>query len=145
MIISTMVDVYAVYYPIILSFVWASGAFLSRWKERDKKAIDETKEFFEEKLNNSSLVVIIENSYFENNLKLLENKKVISFFSHHCLTIGYSNIAVPVASFYEKTGTYINCDGIKQKVVSKMNKNEPIKTITTIIEDLKSMIEKGTL
>ncbi len=27
MIISTMVDVYAVYYPIILSFVWASGAF----------------------------------------------------------------------------------------------------------------------
>ncbi|MFX4236702.1 2Fe-2S iron-sulfur cluster-binding protein [Aliarcobacter butzleri] len=107
--------------------------------------IDETKEFFEEKLNNSSLVVIIENSYFENNLKLLENKKVISFFSHHCLTIGYSNIAVPVASFYEKTGTYINCDGIKQKVVSKMNKNEPIKTITTIIEDLKSMIEKGTL
>ncbi len=45
MIISTMVDVYAVYYPIILSFVWASGAFLSRWKERDKKAIDEAKEF----------------------------------------------------------------------------------------------------
>ncbi|KLK96664.1 glycosyltransferase family 2 protein [Lactococcus lactis subsp. lactis] len=45
MIISTMVDVYAVYYPIILSFVWASGAFLSRWKERDKKAIDEVKEF----------------------------------------------------------------------------------------------------
>ena len=39
-----MVDVYAVYYPIILSFVWASGAFLSRWKERDKKAIDEVKE-----------------------------------------------------------------------------------------------------
>ena len=45
MIISTMVDVYVVYYPIILSFIWASGAFLSRWKERDKKAIDETKEF----------------------------------------------------------------------------------------------------
>ena len=45
MLISTMVDVYVVYYPIILSFIWASGAFLSRWKERDKKAIDETKEF----------------------------------------------------------------------------------------------------
>ncbi len=107
--------------------------------------IDESKEYFEQNLNSSTLVIIIENSYFENNLKLLENKKVISFFSHHCLTIGSSNIAVPVASFYEKTGTYINCDGIKQKVVSQMNKNNPINTITTILEDLKSMIEKGTL
>jgi len=26
-----------------------------------------------------------------------------------------------------------------------MNKNNPMKTITTIIENLKSMIEKGTL
>ena len=107
--------------------------------------IDESKEYFEEKLNNSSLLIIIENNYFDNNIKLLENKKVISFFSHLCLTIGYSNIAIPVASFYEKSGTYVNCDGIKQKVISKMNKNNPMKTITTIIENLKSMIEKGTL
>ncbi|AXX94151.1 MULTISPECIES: 2Fe-2S iron-sulfur cluster-binding protein [Arcobacter] len=107
--------------------------------------IDETKEYFENSLNSASLVVIIENDFFENNTKLLENKKVISFFSHLCLTIGYSNIAVPVASFYEKSGTYINCDGIKQKVISKMNKNNPMQTITTIIENLKSMIEKGTL
>lgn len=76
---------------------------------------------------------------------MIENKKVISLFSHHCLTIGNSNIAVPVASFYEKSGTYINCDGIKQKVVSKIEKNNPMPTITTIIEDIKSMIEKGTI
>jgi NADH-quinone oxidoreductase subunit G len=107
--------------------------------------IDETKEFFEDKLSSSSLVIIIENSYFDDNIKLLENKKVISFFSHNCSTIYSSNIAIPVASFYEKTGTYINCDGIKQKVVSQMNKNNPQNTITTILEDLKSMIEKGAI
>ena len=107
--------------------------------------IDESKEYFDEKLNKASLVIIVENSYFENNANLLENKKVISLFSHHCMTIGYSNIAIPVASFYEKSGTYININGIKQKVISKMNKNNPMQSITTVIEDLKSMIEKGTV
>ncbi|MFV7789659.1 2Fe-2S iron-sulfur cluster-binding protein [Aliarcobacter lanthieri] len=107
--------------------------------------IDETKEFFKNSLNEAQTVIIVENSYFENNLNLLENKKVISLFSHHCLTIGVSNIALGVASFYEKSGSYINCDGIRQKVVSQMNRNNPMKTITTIIEDIKSMIEKGTL
>ena len=101
--------------------------------------------FFEEKLNAASLVIIVENNYFDNNSKLLENKKVISLFSHLNETIKYSNIAIPVASFYEESGTYIHTNGIKQKVVSKMNKNNPMQTITTIIEHLKSMIEKGTL
>jgi NADH-quinone oxidoreductase subunit G len=107
--------------------------------------IDETKEHFETSLNNSSLIVIVENSYFDTNEKLLENKKVISLFSHNCSTINHSNIAIPVASFYEKSGTYTNKDGIKQKVISKIAKNNPQETITTIIEHLKSMIEKGTL
>ena len=107
--------------------------------------IDETKEHFETSLNSSSLIVIVENSYFNDNLKLLENKKVISLFSHNCSTINHSNIAIPVASFYEKSGTYINKDNVKQKVISKINKNNPSETITSIIEHLKSMIEKGTL
>ncbi len=107
--------------------------------------IDETKEHFETSLNSSSLIIIVENSYFNDNLNLLENKKVISLFSHNCSTINHSNIAIPLASFYEKSGTYINKDGIKQKVISKMAKNNPQETITSIIEHLKSMIEKGTL
>ena len=94
---------------------------------------------------NSFLIVIVENSYFNTNEKLLENKKVISLFSHNCSTINHSNIAIPVASFYEKSGTYVNKDGIKQKVISKIDKNNPKETITSIIEHLKSMIEKGTL
>ena len=107
--------------------------------------IDESKEYFETSLNSANLVIIVENNYFDTNYKLLENKKVISLFSHNCETINHSNIAIPVASFYEKSGTYINIDGIKQKMISKMNKNNPKETITTIIEHLKSMIEKGTL
>lgn len=107
--------------------------------------IDESKEYFETSLNSANLVIIVENNYFDTNYKLLENKKVISLFSHNCETINHSNIAIPVASFYEKSGTYINVDGIKQKMISKMNKNNPKETITTIIEHLKSMIEKGTL
>lgn len=107
--------------------------------------IDESKDYFENNLNNANLVIIVENNYFDTNYKLLENKKVISLFSHNCETINHSNIAIPVASFYEKSGTYINVDGIKQKMISKMNKNNPKETITTIIEHLKSMIEKGTL
>lgn len=108
-------------------------------------AIDESKEYFEKALEEAKTVIVVENNYFEDNLNLLENKKVISLFSHHCLTIGASNIALGVASFLEKSGTYINCDGIKQKVISGMNKNKPMKTITTIIEDIRSMIEKGSL
>lgn len=45
----------------------------------------------------------------------------------------------------KKSGSYINCDGIRQKVVSKLDKNSPMLTITTIIENIKSMIEKGTI
>lgn len=107
--------------------------------------IDETEEFFNKSLKESSTVVIVDNNYFENRSELLNGKKVVSLFSHHCLTISYSNIAIPISSFYEKSGTYINCEGVKQKVVSQMNKNEPMETVTSIIEHLKEMISKGTL
>ena len=66
-------------------------------------------------------------------------------FSHNCLTLNHSNIAIPISSFYEKSGTYINEDGIKQRVISQMNKNNPMETITSIIEHLKDMISKGAL
>jgi len=107
--------------------------------------ISEDKKDFNEQLEKSELVIIIDNKYFEEKAELLKDKKVISMFSHNCLTISHSNIAIPIASFYEKSGTYMNISGIKQKVISKMNKNNPMETITTIIEHLKSMIEKGTL
>ncbi|MGB5793108.1 2Fe-2S iron-sulfur cluster-binding protein [Poseidonibacter sp.] len=108
--------------------------------------ISENEDDFNNWLTNSKLVIIIDNNYFEENIDLLKDKKVISMFSHiNSKTIENSNIAIPISSFYEKSGTYINTDSIKQKVVSKMKKNNPLGTITSIIENLKEMIEKGTL
>ena len=56
-----------------------------------------------------------------------------------------ADVALPIASFYEKSGTYINTDDIKQKVISKMKKDNAAETITSVIEHLKEMIGKGTL
>ena len=107
--------------------------------------ISEDEKEFKEALSSANLVVIVDSKYFENNADLLKDKKVISMFSHNCLTLNHSNIAIPISSFYEKSGTYINEDGIKQRVISQMNKNNPMETITSIIEHLKDMISKGAL
>ncbi len=107
--------------------------------------INDDEKYFNDNLNTSTLVIIVDNKYFDENSDLLKDKKVISLFSHNCKTIENSDIAIPISSFYEKSGTYININGTKQKVISKINKNNPMESITTIIEHLKSMIEKGTL
>jgi len=107
--------------------------------------INEDESYFKSSLDKASLVIVIDNNYFNSNLVLLEGKKVISMFSHNCATIEKSDVAMPIASFYEKSGTYINCDDIKQKVISKMKKDNAAETITSIIEHLKDMISKGTL
>jgi len=100
---------------------------------------------FKISLDKSSLVIIVDNNYFDSNLILLEGKKVISMFSHECQTIEKSDVSLPIASFYEKSGTYINADDIKQKVISKMKKDGQAETITSVIEHLKEMIIKGAL
>jgi len=100
---------------------------------------------FKALLNKSSLVVVLHNNYFDTNIALLEGKNVVSFFSHLCPTLDKSDVALPIASFYEKSGTYINADDIKQKVISKMKKDSQAETITSVIEHLKEMIIKGTL
>ncbi len=97
------------------------------------------------KIEKSKVVIILNNNYFDQNLKILENKIVVACFSHNCLSISKANIAIPIASFYEKSGTYINFEGKKQKVISKLKKDKPIQTISSIIEHIKSMIDKGSL
>ncbi|XOB61707.1 2Fe-2S iron-sulfur cluster-binding protein [Campylobacterota bacterium DY0563] len=112
------------------------------YKELD---IDESEENFNKLVKDSDTIVILGNTYFDKKLDLLSNKKVISFFSHKNETVSKSGIAIPVASFYEKSGTYINFEGIKQRVISKMKKDNPKETITSIIEYIKTMIDKGSL
>lgn len=107
--------------------------------------IPEDETTFKAALEKAKLVIVVDNNYFDNNLELLNEKKVISLFSHLNKTIEKSNVAMPIASFYEKSGTYTNTDGIKQKVISKMKKDDQAETITSIIEHLKDMIGKGTL
>jgi len=107
--------------------------------------IDEDENNFKKFVNEANTIVILGNTYFDKHLELLSNKNIISFFSHKVETISKSNIAICVASFYEKSGTYINFEGIKQKVVSKIRKNNPKETITSIIEHIKTMIDKGNL
>ncbi len=107
--------------------------------------ISEDEKEFKANLEKASLVVVLDTNYFDENINLLDNKKVVSCFSHNCLTIGKSNVAIPISSFYEKSGTYINCDNIKQKVISKMQKEKAATSITTLLEEMKSMVEKGNI
>jgi len=107
--------------------------------------ISEGENEFKKYLDEASLVVVFGNTYFDDKLELLEGKTVVSLFSHETNTISKSDIAIPVASFYEKSGTYINFEGIKQKVISKMNRDNPMETITSILENIQSMIGKGTI
>ncbi len=110
-----------------------------------KLRINEEENIFKGLLKESGTIVILGNNYFDKHLELLEDKKVISFFSHKSETILKSDVAIAVASFYEKSGTYINFEGIQQKVVSKIEKNRPMETITSIIEYIKTMVDKGNL
>ena len=112
------------------------------FKELD---ISEDEAEFKENLKKASLVVVLDNDFFNENLQMLDKKKVISCFSHLNKTVEVSGIAIPTASFYEKSGTYINCDGIKQKVISDMKKDNQAKSISQIVETIKSMIEKGNV
>ncbi len=107
--------------------------------------IDEDEASFKKYFDDASLVVVFDNNYFDTNLELLSGKKVISCFANNAKTIEKSDVAIPTASFYEKSGTYINIDGIKQKVVSGMKRDNQAKTISSIVETIKSMIEKGNI
>lgn len=107
--------------------------------------ISESKADFDKYLNEAALVVIFENNFFDDNLKLLDRKKLISCFSNACTTTEHSAVVIPLASFYEKCGTYINKDGIKQKVISGMNKNFPELNASDLIQTIQSMLEKGNI
>lgn len=123
-------------------------------KDNDKAAnraaflelgISQSQEDFKAHLKSSKLVVILENNYFDENLKELDQKKIISCFSNTCTTVEHSSVVIPMASFYEKNGTYINKDGIKQKVISGMNKDKYLMNASTLIENIQSMLEKGNI
>lgn len=102
--------------------------------------INEDENAFNESLKKASLVIILENSYFDDKTDLLKGKKVINCTSHQSPVNEFANAAIPVASFLEKSGTYINCDGIKQEVVSKINKDKPSVDLKAFLDAINSML-----
>ena len=99
-----------------------------------KLGISEDAKEFEKYLSESSVVMIIENNYFDSCMDMLNDKKVISLLSSQSNLMDASSVFVPIASFMEKSGTYVNCDGIEQKVISKMKKNIKPKVLRDIFE-----------
>ena len=110
-----------------------------------KLTIDESEQYFNENLEKSSLLVIIDNNYFNDNkhIELLKNKEIISMFSNTCKTTQISNLSLAIPSFFEKSGTYINCDGIQQKAISHIDKDLFIESLDSILIHIKSNIKKG--
>jgi NADH-quinone oxidoreductase subunit G len=102
--------------------------------------INESEEQFTAALNAASLVVVMENNYFEDKHSLLNGKKVINFTSHNSSINSFANIAVGIASFLEKSGTYVNCDGIKQEVISKINKENKAVDLKEFLDTINSML-----
>ncbi len=102
--------------------------------------ISEDEKAFNANFAQASLVIILENSYFDNNLALLNGKKVIHFTSHHSEINTLANIAIGISSFLEKNGTYINCDGIQQEVISKINKEQSAVDLKNFLDTINSML-----
>lgn len=101
-------------------------------KALEKLNIDCTQEHLMNSLDTRKVVIVCENSYFEENQELLENKKTIGLFSS-LQRLKY-DILEPIKSFYEKDGTYINCDGIEQSFTSNIDKNNPMQEIKEVLK-----------
>ncbi len=95
---------------------------------------------FNKYLNDAFLVVIFENNLFEEKHSLLNGKKVINFTSHNSSVNNFANVAIGISSFLEKSGTYINCNGVKQEVISKINKDNKAVDLKEFLNNIDTML-----
>lgn len=102
--------------------------------------INEDEKVFNDALRSATLVIILENSYFEDRAELLNGKTVVNFTSHNSKVNEVANIAVATKSFLEKSGTYINVDGIKQEVISQMKKDTPSVDVKEFLDTINRML-----
>jgi NADH-quinone oxidoreductase subunit G len=102
--------------------------------------ISEDKAQFDTAFNNASLVIILENSYFENHQALLESKKTVICTAYESNLLQQANVSIGIASFLEKDGTYINCNNISQTVISKMNKEHTSVELKTLLQSINAML-----
>ena len=82
-------------------------------------------------------IIIFSHKFVENNFKLFKDKKVINFTTTSINSDKFK-LSIPIASTYEKVGSYINCNWILQKsnkIVQKELQPPTILEILGIIED----------
>lgn len=105
--------------------------------------IDTGKESFEQALADASLLINFDNdlslSYSEVELvKLLKDKKSIAFSSSDNAVSTLANLAVPVASYSEYSGSVINCNNVLQSFKKAVRKNDDPQDIVAIAAQLGS-------
>ncbi len=94
--------------------------------------IDTSQDTFETALGEARLLINFNNDlslyYDESSLKdLFKNKRVIGVASHDTAFTQTANLALPVASYSEYSGSIINCDNILQTFNKAVSKNsDPI-------------------
>ena len=103
--------------------------------------IDQSIEFFRSSLDSATLVLVFQNDFVDTQYGYDKNKKIV-LFTPTRVECGCDVLFYPIASAYEKTGTFINVDGHKQKQVSGMKKDVPCDDISGILRKLTRMAKK---
>ncbi|CAA6807767.1 MAG: NADH-ubiquinone oxidoreductase chain G (EC [uncultured Sulfurovum sp.] len=101
--------------------------------------INENEKDFNELLSQKKVIVVIENSYFEDKAELFKDKKVILFSSKDTKVKEFANTVLPVASFLEKDGSYTNSESVTQHIKSGIRKNAPVGTLTSLWKAIESL------
>lgn len=99
--------------------------------------VDCSKDGFEKGVQEANLLINFNNdltlSYKESELtKLLKETKVIAVTTHDNQCTGMADMAIPVASYSEYSGSVINCDNILQRFDKAITKNEDLADICDI-------------
>ena len=112
--------------------------------------IDCSKDGFENAVGEASLLINFNNdlslSFQESELKkLLKDTKIIAVSSHDDLNATMADMAIPVASYSEYTGSIINCDNILQHFGKAIAKNADLADICEIAVQLGSPLQSDEL
>ena len=99
--------------------------------------IESSKNVFEKAVQEASLLINFSNdltlSYSENELtKLFKDTKVLAIATTDNQCTALADLAIPVASFSEYSGTIINCDNILQHFSKAITKNNDLEDVSTI-------------
>ncbi|NOR23339.1 MAG: 2Fe-2S iron-sulfur cluster binding domain-containing protein [Desulforhopalus sp.] len=108
--------------------------------------IDCSKDGFETAVQESSLLINFNNDLIlsskDSDLKkLLKETKIVALATHDNQCTGMADMAIPVASYSEYTGTVINCDNILQRFGKAITKNEDLADICEIACQLGSPLQ----